>query len=458
MYVLAGSSVYAYNTTLPISNTPVATIPIPGWSAANGFIAVNPTTNRLYACQMYGFTKAISILNISAYTVVSQFDANGPTAVLVDPVTNEAYVTIANTSTVMAFGPPGSTFADALKTSINVSGIGNPTALAVNTVTNKIFVGGSNGISVINGSADTVATTLNNSNSPNIGSNFNNLLVNTATNQVIAGRAGFGAISVINGSGGDPETYTVNPASLQVAGGTPLGSGVFDPLSNKIYFADINGTTVTVIDGTDLTNSYTVTVGQSPMGLVLDPASSQVYVANSGSNFVSVINPGTNSQALPPTSAVAGVTDADTIVDPANPGYFKTSSPTPSFTATVTAATAFPNATVVYYTVDGSPHMTAATTRTASGNTTTFTFTIGGQQAGEHTLFVYPAFGDEGGTKSASSGTGNSPYLGSVATLPFTIVPGAVLGTTTNVTATPNPQDFGSPRHHYGYCRAGNRQ
>jgi YVTN family beta-propeller protein len=444
MYVLAGGSVRVYSTAQPISNTPVATIPISGWSAANGFIAVDPTTNRLYACQMYGFTKAISILDINAYTVVSQFDANGPTAVMVSPVTNEAYVTIANTNSVLAFGPPGSAFPDALKTSINVSGIGNPTALAVNTVTNKIFVGGSNGISVVNGSSDTVVTTLNNSNSPNIGSNFNNLLVNTATKQVIAGRAGFGALSVINGSGGDPETYTVNPASQQVAGGTPLGAGVFDPLTNKIYFADINGTAVTIIDGTDLTNSYTVTVGQSPTALVLDPGSSQVYVANSGSNFVSVINPGNNSQTVPPTSVVAGVTDSNTIVDSTNPGYFKTSSPTPSFTATVTAATTFPNATVVYYTVDGSPHMSAATTHTTSANTTAFTFTISGQQAGDHTLFVYPAFGDEGGTKSASSGTGNSPYLGSVATLPFTIVPGVVLGTTTNVTATPNPQDRGS--------------
>ena len=445
MYVLAGGSVYVYSTALPVSNTPVATIPIPGWSASSGLLAVNPTNNRLYACQIYGFTKAVSVLDVNAYTVVSQFDANGPTAVMVSPVTNEAYVTIANAASVMAIGPPGSSFADALKATISVSGIGNPTALAVNPITNKIFVGGSNGIDVINGATDTVTATLNNSNSPNIGSNFNNLIVNTATNQVIAGRAGYGALSVINGSGGDPETYTVNPASLEVAGGTPLGAGVYDPLTNKIYFADINGTAVTVIDGTDLTNSYTVTVGQSPTALVLDPNSSQVYVANSGSNFVSVINPGSNFSAAPSTTSLAGVPDASTIIDSSNPGYFKTSNPTPSFTATVTPTSSFPGATVVYYTVDGSPRMTPITTHTASGSATVFTFAISGQQAGQHTLSVYPGFGDEGGTKSAASGTGNSPYLGPIATLPFTIIPGVVLGTTTNVTAQPNPQDYNSP-------------
>jgi YVTN family beta-propeller protein len=444
MYVLAGSSLLVYSTAQPISSTPVATIPIPGWTASSGFIAVNPTTNRLYACQMYGYTKAISVLDISAYTVVAQFDANGPTSVTVDPVTNEAYVTIANTSTVDAIGAPGSAFPDAIKATINVSGVGNPTALAVNTVTNKVFVGGSNGISVINGSSDTVSITLNSSNSPNIGSNFNNLVVITATNQVIAGRAGYGALSVINGSGGDPETYTVNPASLQVAGGTPLGAGVYDPVTNKIYFADINGTAVTIIDATDLTNSYTVTVGQSPTAVVLDPATGQVYVANSGSNFVSVINPGKNAQTAPVTTALAGVTDSNTIVDPANPSYFKTSTPTPSFTAAITAVGTSPNSRTIYYTVDGASHMSVATAHTTNGQVNTFTFPISSQQTGEHMLFVYPAFGDEGGTKSASSGTGNSPFLGTVATLPFTIVPGVVLGTTTQVTATPNPQDVGS--------------
>ncbi len=42
-------------------------------------------------------------------------------------------------------------------------------------------------------------------------------------------------------------------------------------------------------------------------------------------------------------------------------------------------------------------------------------------------------------------GPATPPYLGPVATLSFTIAPGAVLGTTTTVTATPNPQDSGSP-------------
>ncbi len=297
---------YIYSTTQPISNTPVATIPITGWSASSGLIAVYPTTNRLYACQIFGFTKAISILDINAHTVVSQFDANDLTAVLVNPVNHEAYVTVANTSSVMAFGPPGSALPDALKATITISGIGNPTALAVNPVTNKIFVGGSNGISVIGGFTDAVTATLNSGNNPTIGSNFNNLLVNTATNQVISDRAGFWSTECHQRFGRRSETYTVNPASLQVAGGTPLDAGVFDPLANKIYFANINGTAVTVIDGADLTNSYTVTVGQSPTALVLDPGSSQVYVANSNSNFVSVINPGTNSPMEPPTSTVAG--------------------------------------------------------------------------------------------------------------------------------------------------------
>src|SRR4029077_3429882 len=66
-------------------------------------------------------------------------------------------------------------------------------------------------------------------------------------------------------------------------------------LTNKIYVANFNNGTVTVIDGT--TNlSSTVPVGANPYSLAINPVTNKIYVTNSGG--ITIMDGATNSTTL----------------------------------------------------------------------------------------------------------------------------------------------------------------
>ena len=61
------------------------------------------------------------------------------------------------------------------------------------------------------------------------------------------------------------------------------------------YVANYGSNSVSVINTSTNTVSTTVTVGSSPYGVAINPAGTYAYVANHGSNTVSVINTSTNT-------------------------------------------------------------------------------------------------------------------------------------------------------------------
>ena len=61
------------------------------------------------------------------------------------------------------------------------------------------------------------------------------------------------------------------------------------------YVANYGSNTVSVINTSTNTVSATVTVGTGPIGVAINPAGTYVYVANNGGNTVSVINTSTNT-------------------------------------------------------------------------------------------------------------------------------------------------------------------
>ena len=64
--------------------------------------------------------------------------------------------------------------------------------------------------------------------------------------------------------------------------------------TNKIYVTNTGSNTVSVIDGGDIANPphilKNITVGNQPNGLAIDPYANKVYVANTGNNTVSVVD------------------------------------------------------------------------------------------------------------------------------------------------------------------------
>ena len=70
------------------------------------------------------------------------------------------------------------------------------------------------------------------------------------------------------------------------------------PVANKIYVANTGSNSVSVIDG-DNSNSHivkNVTVGKQPNAIaVVNATTNKIYVANTGSDTVSVIDGKTNN-------------------------------------------------------------------------------------------------------------------------------------------------------------------
>jgi YVTN family beta-propeller protein len=128
--------------------------------------------------------------------------------------------------------------------------VGNdPYAVAVNPVTNKIYVANqsSNTVTVIDGATNST-TTVNAGNAPFA------VAVNPVTNKIYVANYFSDNVTVMDGS--------TNSTATIIAGGRPAAV-VVNLVTNKIYVANQTGNDVTVIDG--LTNSTaTINAGNSP--------------------------------------------------------------------------------------------------------------------------------------------------------------------------------------------------
>ena len=78
----------------------------------------------------------------------------------------------------------------------------------------------------------------------------------------------------------------------------PVGSNpvsvAYDSAKNRIYVANQGSNDVSVIDGKNDTVVKKILVGENPSGIAYDSANKKIYVANEGSNTVSVIDPDAN--------------------------------------------------------------------------------------------------------------------------------------------------------------------
>ena len=88
---------------------------------------------------------------------------------------------------------------------------------------------------------------------------------------------------------------TPNGVTATITVGTnPRGVGV-NPSTNTIYVANYGSNSVSVIDGSTNVVTATITVGTDPYGVGVNPSTNTIYVANDGSSSVSVIDGATNA-------------------------------------------------------------------------------------------------------------------------------------------------------------------
>ena len=160
----------------------------------------------------------------------------------------------------------------------NIYGYG----IAVNSVTNKIYVTDISGNDVVVVDGATNQTTL-----VSVGSDPAAVVVNTATNKIYVLNAMDNTMTVIDGV--TLATSTVNvgvgPSALAV-----------NPVTNKIYVANSDDNTVTVVDGVTL-STVTLPVDEGPLAVAVNPVTNKIYVGNQrfvGDSTVTVIDGATN--------------------------------------------------------------------------------------------------------------------------------------------------------------------
>ena len=111
--------------------------------------------------------------------------------------------------------------------------------------------------------------------------------VNTTTNKIYVANRNSNSVTVIDGS--------TNAASTVRVGSGPQAVAV-DSALNKTYAANANSNTVTVIDGAT-NGTTTLGVGNYPVAVAANAVTNKIYVSNYYGGSVTVINGTTNSTA-----------------------------------------------------------------------------------------------------------------------------------------------------------------
>jgi YVTN family beta-propeller protein len=111
--------------------------------------------------------------------------------------------------------------------------------------------------------------------------------VNAAAKRVYVANHNDDTLSIIN-----TDTYAL--VHTVAVGDGPNGVA-YNPANDRIYVANRNSNTVSVLRASDYALVKTIAVGSQPNGLAVNPGTNRIYVANFGDGTVMVINAATNT-------------------------------------------------------------------------------------------------------------------------------------------------------------------
>lgn len=235
----------------------------------------------------------MSPISVRAQFVTATIPAgNSPDAIAVNPVTNKVYV--AN------YYGGGMTVIDAATNETStLAAENNPRAVAVNSQTNTIYVANFN-----SGDLTVIDGTTNAETSVPVGTSPDAIAINSVTNKVYVECGG--GITIVDGA-----TNAVTPLPLE------SGSGwvAVNEVTNRIYVG--SGDSVAVVDGaTNLTTI--VPVGTDPYAIAINPVTNKIYVANynqGGAGSVTVIDGATNTTVSVPVGSQPGAIAVDPVTN-----------------------------------------------------------------------------------------------------------------------------------------------
>jgi YVTN family beta-propeller protein len=243
-------------------------------------LGVNTVTNKLYVANFD--SGSVTVIDGAGNVVKTLTAGLGADCVAVNSVTNKIYVTNLFPATVTVIDGSDDSVVDTLAVG------GSPVNVAINSVTNKIYVANTLGLTVIDGSNNSfqsypAGTGCGDSDNPKC------LAVNSATNRIYLPNGN--TVSIVNGA---DNTFVTLPI------GEGLHSTAINSATDTIYITNSGSDNVTVINGANNTVAATVPAGLFPLALAVNETTNRIYVANANSDNVTIIKAADNSMATVP--------------------------------------------------------------------------------------------------------------------------------------------------------------
>ena len=283
-------------------------------------VAVNPATNTIYVVN--NGPNTVTVIDGATNATRTVIVGTSPVAISVNPVTNEAYVADSGDGTV--------TVINEAQGSVRKISVGeNPQAIVVNPLTNKIYVAAPNGkvvsdfnsdgnVFVIDGRTDTVSTTIPGGKNPFA------IALNPVTNLIYVANEANGSNATVDVIDGSNDTLVGSPIRL---GNSPPTALAVNPVTNKIYVT--NGNVLSIIDGASNTSTTAALPHSNPTAIVVNPVTNFIYITTTqGAGTVVAINGATNTVSgtvaiggAPSASAVNSLTNRIYVTDHAASGH-----------------------------------------------------------------------------------------------------------------------------------------
>jgi YVTN family beta-propeller protein len=265
--------------------------------------ALNPITNRLYlTSDESGQPNNVVDIDLSAESLSSIADnsSTSPNAITVNPATHKIYVASAGAN-IFGTVPDAVTVIDPnqnnLVKTITPPNAATPFAIAADPVTNTIYVVNkdSSNVTVIDGDTDTYEGTITDP----AASDPLAVIVNPVNDKIYVANNGSGNVTIIDG--GSKTILKTVPA-----GPVPFALAVNNFVTNtgqvfhKIYVVNniASGGTVTEIDGDTDSVTNTIPAGGFPFAIAVNPVSNHVWVANDGTNNITMFDAETHQTVL----------------------------------------------------------------------------------------------------------------------------------------------------------------
>lgn len=249
-------------------------------------LAVDPVDGTVFVANMGSGT--ISVINKTTNSVSATVPAGFlPEAMAVDPANKRLYVANAGNTVRIVSEKTGALY--------GVVRVGTlPDSLAYNPERGNVYVAdaGSDNLKVINGSSKAVGATFQAGRIPSaLVFGYSNQTATAANpGYLYETNAASNTVDVINGTNAIVATIPTGPDSNP-------DSATFDSANKYVYVANTGSDSVSVVDSKSNTIVGIIPVGKLPSSIAFDSANRDIYVANQGGGTISVINGTSNTVA-----------------------------------------------------------------------------------------------------------------------------------------------------------------